>query len=287
MSAAAVAISLFSIFMSHVRSPGVAHVLDSHSKSRILLFKPIAQKNTYPHRSSTFIFLLQMPFSYLRLPLLLFLLLGKVAHAQRFQPLPGTLLTQEVALEAANECTIYFENLSGDSLRLQWRSGEVGKPEEWDIDLCDYGLCYTGIPASGTMNAISGSTRAYLKLIIQPDTIAGQTWLWFRVWEVGQDSAYVDVYFNAHTPGVVSTDAPPQEDLNWMLYPNPTQDILFLQYIGQKPDADMRIRNSIGQPIWSGKLVAGQTRTFSVSHWPRGLYFVDDTNGHTKQLLLH
>ncbi len=99
--------------------------------------------------------------------------------AQTFQPLSGPLLVREVAFEQATECTIFFENLSGSPLQLRWRSGEVSMPDGWDIDLCDYGLCYVGIPASGVMNPISGSTQAYLKLIVQPDTVAGAGWLWF------------------------------------------------------------------------------------------------------------
>ncbi|HND89746.1 MAG TPA: T9SS type A sorting domain-containing protein [Saprospiraceae bacterium] len=208
------------------------------------------------------------------------------AHAQRFQPLPGPLLVQEVQLEAANECVIYFENLSGDSLRLRWRSGEVSKPDEWNIDLCDYGQCYTGVPASGTMNPVSGPTRAYLKLIVQPGTVPGQAWLWFRVWELGEDSTYADVYFSVHTPGIVSTGMAATQELEWLLYPNPAQDVLSLQHFGHGPEAYLRIWASSGQPMWAGQLAVGCGQTLPVGHWPRGLYFVAGADGQTKRLLL-
>ena len=93
-------------------------------------------------------------------------------------------------------------------------------PDGWDIDLCDYGLCYVGIPAGGTMNPVSGSTQAYLKLIVQPDTIAGAGWLWFQVYEVGNNSNFVDVYFSLHTPGTSGT-ASPGQSAGLRIFPNP------------------------------------------------------------------
>ncbi|HMX40311.1 MAG TPA: T9SS type A sorting domain-containing protein, partial [Saprospiraceae bacterium] len=141
-------------------------------------------------------------------------------------------------------------------------------------------------PASGTMNPVSGPTRAYLKLIVQPGTVPGQAWLWFRVWELGEDSTYADVYFSVHTPGIVSTGMAATQELEWLLYPNPAQDVLSLQHFGHGPEAYLRIWASSGQPMWAGQLAVGCGQTLPVGHWPRGLYFVAGADGQTKRLLL-
>ncbi len=204
--------------------------------------------------------------------------------AQTFQPLPAPLLVREVAFEQATECTIFFDNPSGVPLQLRWRSGEVSMPDGWDIDLCDYGLCYVGIPAGGTMNPISGSTQAYLKLIVQPDTVAGAGWLWFQVYELGNDSNFVDVYFSLHTPGTTGT-ASPGQSAGLHVFPNPASDVLFLENIFDTKNTTARILSVAGAVMWEGEIPDGHTAQASTSDWPRGIYFVQ-VGGATKKVVL-
>ncbi len=160
----------------------------------------------------------------MKIPALSFLLLlwANTIFAQSFQPLPAPLLEKEVAFEQANECYIFFDNPSGDTLQLRWRRFDVSAPEDWVIDLCDYGLCYAGIPANGTMNPVYDTIQPYLKLIVQPGTTAGAAWLHFRVFEKDHESNYVDVFFSLHTPGTTSANEP--EKLNFSVFPNPASD---------------------------------------------------------------
>lgn len=211
--------------------------------------------------------------------------LGQV-FAQTFQPQPSTLLVSEVAFEQANECTIFFDNPSGNLLQLRWRSGEVSKPDGWDIDLCDYGLCYSGIPTGGTMNPIWGSTQAYLKLIVQPDTVAGAGWLWFRALEVGNDSNYVDVYFSLHTPGTSSVKVPDNAPAALRVFPNPAHDVLFLENNFSQTISRTRILSAEGTAQWEGIISVGQRVSVATTHWPRGVYFVQ-TSGSVQKVVLH
>jgi len=211
----------------------------------------------------------------------------KQGIAQTFQPVPGPLLVSEVAFEQANECTIFFDNPSGNLLQLRWRSGEVSKPDGWDIDLCDYGLCYSGIPTGGTMNPVWGNTQAYLKLIVQPDTVAGAGWLWFRVLEVGNDSNYVDVYFSLHTPGTTSSLPMPQMGSAALrIFPNPAHDALFLENVFDLKTARARILSAEGAVRWEGEIPAGQTITVGANDWPRGIYFVQTAGATAQKVVL-
>ncbi len=206
------------------------------------------------------------------------------SFAQTFQPLPAPLLVREVAFEQATECTIFFENPSGAPLQLRWRSGEVSMPDGWDIDLCDYGLCYVGIPAGGTMNPISGSTQAYLKLIVQPDTIAGAGWLWFQVYEVGNNSNFLDVYFSLHTPGTSGT-ASPNQPAGLRIFPNPAHDVLFLENNLDIERTTARMLSVTGAVMWEGEIPAEQTTQINTSNWLRGVYFVQ-VGGAMKKVVL-
>lgn len=94
------------------------------------------------------------------------------AGAQTFEADPP-VLEQEVYFELANEAIINFNNLGADILQLRWKLLSADFPAEWDVALCDYGLCYEGIPLSGLMNPAPSSEKPFLKLVILPDQHPG------------------------------------------------------------------------------------------------------------------
>jgi hypothetical protein len=206
---------------------------------------------------------------------------GFAAFSQDFQPAPP-LLTQQVALDQANECLLYFDYPADDTLRLQWREIETSVPEGWDIDLCDYGACYIGIPANGLMNAAFGSDRPYLKLIVQPGAAEGAAWLWFRVNELGSPTPFVDVFFNLHTAGVSSSTEPAARDLR--VSPNPARDFLLLE--NQSFGAiRARLSDAVGRPVWAGELPPSSVFSVDVQPFPAGIYFLQ-TPDKTQKVLI-
>lgn len=201
----------------------------------------------------------------------LFLLGTKVIVAQTFLPLPGPVLEREVAFEQANECYIFFDNPSGDTLQLRWRSLETSLPDGWIADLCDYGLCYAGIPPNGTMNPVFDTIQPYLKLIVQPGTTPGAAWLWFRVFEKDNETNYVDVYFSLHTPGTTSAKEPEKTSL--LIFPNPTSDYLFIDNEGDKPRL-ARLLNARGRLVWVQMIPPKGNVMVDVQTFPAGIYFL-------------
>lgn len=199
------------------------------------------------------------------------LLLVNIGTAQTFQPVPAPLLEQELAFNQANECYIFFNNPSGDTLQLRWRSLETSLPDGWIVDLCDYGLCYAGIPPNGTMNPVFDTIQPYLKLIVQPGATAGSAWLWFRVFEKDNDANYVDVYFSLYTNGTTSAKEPEKTPL--LIYPNPAFDYLFLENEGGKPQL-ARLLNSSGRFVWGQKIQPKGHAMVDVQAYPDGIYFL-------------
>ncbi len=199
------------------------------------------------------------------------LFLAHVLSAQTFVPVAGALLQQQVEFEQANECYMIFDNPSGNPLTLRWRSLEVSMPDGWDADLCDYGLCYSGIPGNGIMNPVSGATQPYLKLIVQPGTTDGAAWCWFRVWEDGNDDNFVDVYFSLHTPGTsgtTSADAAP-----WRFYPNPAKDRILLD--NPSPEIlDIILSDLAGQILLHRTVSPFSTETLNLNDFTPGTYII-------------
>ena len=199
--------------------------------------------------------------------------LAKLLSAQTFNASPGPLLQQEIQFNQANECYIYFDNPSGDSLQLHWRLVESNLPDAWDADLCDYGLCYIGIPSNGLMSTVYDTIRPYLKLILQPGDAPGATWIWFRVYEEGNQDNFVDVFFSLYTPGTLGADSPLESTL--VAYPNPASQYLFLEN-NQSARVIFRVSNVQGQLVWQGSVSAFSQEKVEVGDWPDGFYFLQN-----------
>lgn len=198
-------------------------------------------------------------------------LLVKTANGQTFFPTPAPLLEQELMPQLANECYILFENPAGDTLRLKWRKVEANFPTGWTIDLCDYGACYTGIPAQGRMNAVYDSLQPYLKLIVQPGATTGSGWLWFRVYEETNPDNFADVYFSLFTTGATAAAEPNQPGLK--VFPNPATNDLFLENPADY-SVQARIYNATGDLKWNNVLLPLTRTTLSLNNWPPGPYFL-------------
>jgi len=208
---------------------------------------------------------------------LLFIFGVRPATAQTFFPLPEPVLTQEVAFDLATECYLFFENPSGDTLQLRWKKIDVSHPETWILDLCDFGLCYVGIPASGLMNPAAGTEQPYLKLIVQPDQTPGTAWLWFRVWAHGDPTNYADVFFDLHTPGTSSTP-PTSARPRVRVFPNPTTGLLFLEN-PERHATPAQLLDATGRTLWSGDLAPQAQQTLDLAPWPAGVYLLKTTTG--------
>lgn len=211
------------------------------------------------------------------------LLVAFIGHAQSFMPVHSPVLEQEVAFEMANECYIFFDNFSGDTLQLRWRSLSVNAPEDWVIDLCDYGLCYAGIPANGTMNPVYDTIQPYLKLVVQPGTSPGSAWIWFRVFEKDNEDNYVDVFFSLFSPGTTGSAEP--DAATFEVYPNPASDLLFLENKNDRPRW-ARLLDAAGRTVWGQSIGAGGQATIEVSAFSEGWYFLRTAGSHQTQKIL-
>jgi len=194
--------------------------------------------------------------------------------AQNFEPVGSPLLEQEVLPELANECYIYFDDFTEDTLQLRWQLEEVSFPEGWDIDLCDYGVCYTGIPEAKTMLPAPGLEQPFLKLIVQPGLIAGSGWLWFRVSLAGQSTVFRDVYFSLYTPGVTAVREP-ETQYSLTVFPNPAVHYFFAQK-QDEVQVPARLCDIMGKVVWAGDLSGTQTRIELPGLKP-GIYFFETT----------
>lgn len=206
-------------------------------------------------------------------PILVFIIcVTSTAKAQTFFPVNGPLHEQEIAFEQANLCYIHFDNPSGDSLRLRWRRLEMSIPQDWTVALCDYGHCYTGVPATALMDYIYDDIQGELKLIINPKTIAGSAWLWFRVSEEGNPANFQDVYYSLYTPGTTAAHDPQGSPI-FRVFPNPASEFVLVENAGSKP-VNAWISDPAGRRIGAYDLQAKTMTNISLESFANGIYFL-------------
>lgn len=198
------------------------------------------------------------------------------AQSQTFFPVSGPLHEQELAFEQANLCYIHFDNPSGDSLRLRWRRLEMSTPSDWTVGLCDYGHCYLGVPTTALMDYIYDDIQGELKLIINPKTIDGSAWFWFRVFEEGNPANFQDVYYSLYTPGTTAA-YDPQENPIFRVFPNPASDFIMVENASAKP-ATAWLSDQTGRKVSTYDLQAKTLTNIPLESFANGIYFLHTDN---------
>jgi hypothetical protein len=211
------------------------------------------------------------------------LLLVTKALTQSILPVPGPTIDAEVSVDLATEVYIHFENLTEDSLQLRWRHMDSSLPESWDVDLCDFGACYIGVPASAYMNWSGPDDEPYIKLIVQPGNTPGAGWYWFRIYNAVDESEFQDVYFNLTTPGFVGVNLVSAFSEVYV-YPNPVTTQLTI-HNGNAIAKNLQILDMNSMPRWQGFILSNGCIQIDVTTWPAGYYFTA-SDGNTKLLII-
>lgn len=203
--------------------------------------------------------------------LCLFFLLAP-AEAQTFEADP-TVLEQEIYFELANEAIINFDNLGFDTLQLRWKLLSEDFPSEWNVALCDYGLCYEGIPLSGLMNPAPSPEKPFLKLVILPEQHPGVGTAVFRVYNHLNPSEFLDVTFQVNTPGASGDNAYTAEIPKLTAFPNPAYGQIHLRHKSHQT-MPFEIFDASGFSRIQGLIPNQQTYSVDLNGWPAGLYSI-------------
>ena len=203
--------------------------------------------------------------------LLAFALTANISSAQNF------VYSTDQHIEADNTTGTYenydinFTTQQPQGITYEWTLISNSLPTDWTYSLCDYTGCYPGVPASGTMTAISPSesqngTEGFFKLTLSPLDISGEGWVELFVYDSANPSVGDTVSFHiTHVSASASIeDVIAKKDL---IYPNPASDIVNIS----TSSTDGFISNVLGQKIVT--ITKNSNHTINVSSWKTGVYF--------------
>jgi len=173
---------------------------------------------------------------------------------------------------------IDFPNQTADSLGITWRRVGGGWTEGWDVNLCDLGECYTGVPSDADMMPMPPEGAGFLKLVVNALDIEGECVLHFWVWPTGNQDALVNVYFDLRNgaASAVAEQAVTEVPHAW---PNPIQSGATLSIAW--PHLDLEFSPSSVQRLGPDGRFTTCTPTLtqkgwalSTQGWPSGLHWV-------------
>jgi len=118
---------------------------------------------------------------------------------------PTDSLFCPISLEAYAENIIYVQPQSLDTSFITWRLIENTCPAGWDIQMCDWQNCYTGLPNTSDMAPVPPGGSGNLRLLVNPFLIEGSGLVHFFVYPTGSPDLRQDVYFTFSTPLKTST----------------------------------------------------------------------------------
>lgn len=194
-------------------------------------------------------------------------------NAQDYIIAPNDTLVVELtsATYTSNTINLDHDNLTSDSLLLQWEIIENTIPTGWDYSYCDYTNCYSSSTTNATMTKFGPSESGFIKITISAGSAANAV-IRFKVYNDGfPENADTLTFIYNSTLGIFDNES----INNVAVYPNPSNGDFTINNIA--PNSQVSIVNSLGQVVLSKESMLS-TETFNSQLNP-GVYFIRLSEG--------
>jgi hypothetical protein len=179
---------------------------------------------------------------------------------------------------------IYQDNITSDTIDLNWNVLMIDLPSGWDYSMCDLGHCYVGIPG-GSMDPLPAAQSAFLGLNINPMSVSGTGTVRVYVYDVNSTSQADTLTWIINTQDVGVEE---ESLMSFSMYPNPADHMLNIVPGNlSNENYSYEISDISGRIILSGSLNADGK--VDVSAVPHGIYIVrisSENTSATKKLII-
>lgn len=200
--------------------------------------------------------------------------------AQDFNYSPSQSIHTELTTDTYAHSQIDFTTTPLDAIQYEWELVSNDIPTGWSYSLCDYNLCYAGIPATGTMTPITAAeatngTTGYFKISLNPWQLAGSATVEIYVYDINDYNIGDTVTYTYNHVSSVGVGENGLADLT--IYPNPATDAVTIGNISPEI-TQLQVINVVGEVVKNISLTGKNTQTLDVSDYPAGIYFVSYAN---------
>jgi len=220
---------------------------------------------------------------------LLFILGGSItANAQGYTISPSNTMDEQVTLNVYTTTTINLvhDNLSTDSVEIQWEVVGNTMQAGWDYSWCAYLDCFGQNITSGTFDKFGPGQTAFFKVNLNPMSITGSGQVQIRIFNTSTPNLFDTLTYNYNaTLGI--EEASFYDQVN--IYPNPTSGNK-ITIEGALASSEVSIIDALGQVIYQTNTNEDDTLALQGLNLRNGVYFVrlitDNTVYSTRKLIV-
>ncbi len=208
--------------------------------------------------------------------------ISTISFAQSFVLTPTDTYEASIELNSYTNHQVFMVNQTGDELTLGWETINQDMPESWEITLCDFGGCHTGIPDSGTMLPIFDTISAYMRLTINPYDVSATGTAAFKVFDTKHPEQFEIVTFTIHSGNVTGLETVISKT-PFSVFPNPASEEINVSNLGID-EGIISIVNMNGQLVRQSE-ISNDEEVFNIRDLQKGLYviMISDQSGILEQ----
>lgn len=203
-----------------------------------------------------------------------FILGSIIAFGQSYKISPSKTVNVLAPYNDTSKFEIYFENISKNTITLNWKLISNKLVAGWECFICDNVSCCHNVPQKGNMPYIDPGIEVYLALNVNPKTIAGTGILQLVIYE-GTDSLNADTltWIVNSSPTVINEFV---LNSNMKIFPNPVTDNTVIDLVGFPlgHKSTLTIYNSIGQKMLETTLNTNFEK-LDLGALPNGAYLIE------------
>lgn len=188
--------------------------------------------------------------------------------AQNYTLTPGDSIVATAQFDDLTVFNILQNNISTDSLFLEWEKVSAELPLNWEATICDNSNCFTDLKESGDMLPVVPGEYGFLSLHITPHLNSGFAIIRYRVWDI-KNPAIIDTLTWIVSAGITGIE---NQSLPVSLFLCGDQ-LTIQEAIGS--NSEMYILNMEGKVMLRIKGQSLHNTTVDVSDFPSGIYLLD------------
>ncbi len=200
-----------------------------------------------------------------------------VGNAQNFVYSTEMHIDEEIQSNFAT-FDISFTTQVPRDITFEWKVISNDLPSEWDMSLCDYTGCYSGIPNSGRMTAITeenaqNGVKGFFKLNLQHMDFIGSGKCVLYVYDEADESLGDTVSFTLNYQGTNLSIEEKESLMALNVFPNPASEKINVEFSGVFSGT---VVNSLGQYV--ARFEGKDSAVLDISELRIGVYFIQVTS---------
>ncbi len=193
---------------------------------------------------------------------------------------PGKTVYGSMDANSFAKIDLLIFNNTSDSLDVGWKLISNNLVSGWDYSLCDFGTCYTGIPANGKMKKMGTNDTAFLKINLSPLNISGTGIVVFELAPKLGEKDTITFNIDAFPLSVYDNPLKPK----FTISPNPASDYIAVDFTKtNSAKSNITITNILGEIVKQENLLSEKRTVFSTSDLQEGIYFLTLQSGQTTE----